>query len=340
MVILDVDSREGYAAGHIPGAFLLADEDTDLWTRRSNGFVTMDAQVPDRSQIDAVISRTNIDPGSVIVLTGRDLEVVGRAYFNFRYWGFTREQLKVLNGSNNSYAAAGFQLATSAPKKPEPCGFSVCNLKPELSINRTRATFQEMLTIAEDENPQTVIIDSRSPAEFMGTEETVSVAFDGHIRTAVNIEERLLLENGNSRNPLRSKGELISIMHADGVNESTTSYIYSGKDFSSAVAFLALDAVLRWPVKIYDGGWLQWGRMASIAKGGLLEEDSLWRTDIAIRSAGITYHNSQGFIKPESPESGVPQAEQADNINRIDSASCDSVEGSGTKSPRPQSPGY
>ncbi|MDH3391393.1 MAG: rhodanese-like domain-containing protein [Desulfobulbaceae bacterium] len=347
MVILDVDSKGGYAAGHIPGAFLLADDDTALWAKRSNTFIAGSAQVPDRSQIDAIIRRANIDETSVVVLTGRDLSVVGRAYYTFRYWGFSREHLKVLNGSKNSYVAAGFPLETTEPKKPEPGIFSVCNLRPDLSIDQVRATFQEMLAIAEDTDSKTVIIDSRSSAEFSGKAAAASepplqktiVAFEGHIKTAVNMEYRLLLEEGSALNPLRSREELIAAMGSAGIDKSAISFTYSGNGFNSSITFLALDAVLRWPVKIYDGGWLEWGQMASISNGGLLAENSSLRTDIDSRSESITYNKSQGFIKQESFNSSVPSAELNDMINRIDSTSCNSV-GSGNKSLVPKAPGY
>lgn len=347
MVILDVDSRAGYLAGHVPGAFLLANDDAALWKKRLNGSGAIDAQVPDRSQIDAIIRRTNIDETSVVVLTGRDLSVVGRAYFTFRYWGFAREHLKVLNGSKNSYVAAGFQLETAEPEKPEPCLFSVCNLRPDLSIDQVRATFQEMLAIAEDTDPKSVIIDSRSSADFLGKATGASgispqktiVAFEGHIKTAVNMEYRLLLEEGNAMNPLRSREELLAVMGSAGVDKSTISFTYSGKDFSSSVTFLALDAVLRWPVKIYDGGWLEWGQMAGVANGGLLAEDSSWRTDIETRSESITYNKTQSFIRQESLNSRAPSAEFTDMINSIDSTSCGSV-GSGNKKMVPTAPGY
>jgi 3-mercaptopyruvate sulfurtransferase SseA len=342
MVVLDVDSRAEYAAGHVPGAFLLADDDSGLWARRSNGLVTLDAQVPDRSQIDDIIKRANIDQGSVIVITGRDLMVVGRAYFTFRYWGFAREHLKVLNGSKSTYRAAGFPLETREPEQPEPCRFSVCDLRPDLSVSRERATFREMLSIAGDADPKTVIIDSRSPAEFSGKAGPSQVAFDGHIKTAINMDSGMLLEGGDPLNPLRSKDELLSALEAAGVNESTASFTYSGKDFRSAVTFLALDAVLRWPVKIYDGGWPEWGRMASIANGGLLADNSPWRTDLDSRSESITYNKTGDSSSRETRRSDARSAEEVDVINTIDSASCGSASvGSENHSQRPQAaPGY
>ena len=87
--------------------------------------------------------------------------------------------------------------------------------------------------------------------------------------------------------------------------------------------FLALDAVLNMPVKLYDGGWSQWGQMAgnSPAKGGPLQEDSPWRTDSATRSEAISYNKSFGFaVSTGEPYNSY--AKQGDAVNRLDMEIC------------------
>ncbi len=43
------------------------------------------------------------------------------------------------------------------------------------------------------------------------------------------------------------------------------------------MSFLALDAMLGWKVKKYDGSWLEWGNLSD--EEGTLDSDSQWRTD-------------------------------------------------------------
>ena len=330
MVILDIDTQAGYAAGHIPGAYLLADNETGLWAIRTDGISELSLQVPNLSQIDAIIRNVNIDEGSVIVLTGRDLTVVARAYFTFRYWGFCREQLKVLNGSKSTYAAAGFSLERTFPPKPVPGRFSVCKLHPGSSVSRIRATFLEIFSIAKKTTSGTIIIDSRSPVEFMGKNDiepgtsgqNQSVASAGHIRNAVNLAAQTLHQEDDPRKPLRSKDELLLLMKSAGLEKSTVALAYTGQDFRSAVVFLALDAVLRWPVKIYDGGWLQWKQMMSISYGDSLKVNSLWSMNTKEQNELILLmreekSNTRGYNK-----SGITQIDNAVWINDLDSASC------------------
>ena len=54
-------------------------------------------------------------------------------------------------------------------------------------------------------------------------------------------------------------------------------------------AFFVLDAILDWPVSLYDGSWSQWGQMAA-ANGGMLTADSPWRTDVPSRSELVVYN--------------------------------------------------
>ena len=175
MVILDVDSQEGYNQGHVPGAYLLEEGPADLWSTRSNGVSLNSVQVSTQAQMDSIIRRTNIDKDSIIVITGSSMTGIGRAYFNFRYWGFPRQQLKVLNVTNEDYAIAGFVLENETPPAPEPCQYTVCNLQLHSSVYTVRASLQEMIHVAEDNNPQTIIIDSRSPDEYGGNAGSTSV---------------------------------------------------------------------------------------------------------------------------------------------------------------------
>jgi len=56
-------------------------------------------------------------------------------------------------------------------------------------------------------------------------------------------------------------------------------------------AFFVLDAILDWPVTLYDGSWSQWGQLsASPANGGQLKSDSPLRTDVPSRSELVVYN--------------------------------------------------
>jgi len=318
MVILDVDTAAGYAAGHIPGAYHL-DTNSDLHAERSNGVSYTASQVPNAVTMDALIRRTGINERTVVVLVGNsNLMNVGRAYFNFRYWGFPKERLRVLNGTKNaSYRdGAGFALSNTPPTLPTPSTYSVADLSANISL---RASLEEMISVAEDNDPLTVVIDARTAGEYNGSDIRSGVAFGGHIRGAVLQDWSTLVDPANPT-ALRSNAALRAMMEAVEAGPGTTVYTYCQTSWRAAATFLTLDAVLGWPVKIYDGAWLQWGMMArnDLNYGGALEPDSPWRTDRADRSGVIKYNNR--IVSPESVADSFAPA--ANLVNEEDKAAC------------------
>jgi 3-mercaptopyruvate sulfurtransferase SseA len=347
MVILDVDSWTGYSQGHLPGAYYIEDGPADLWSTRSNGVSVDSFQVPTQAQMNEIIRRTNIDGDSIVVITGSRMTSMSRAYFNFRYWGFPRQQLKVLDVTKSGYTAAGYALETKTPPSPKPCQYSVCQIQSQASIYKVRASFQEMLQVAGDNDPRTVVIDSRSSENYAGNpgstsldlEESGYVVFEGHIKTAVNQDFRTIVAAISDSNLVRSKDLLSAAMKKIGLDNTMTFFVYNRSGLEASISFLALDAVLNWQVKIYDGGWLQWGQMAGIdaSTGGQLEEGSPWRADIPGRSGAINYNKPNGFVV-EQKDNYNSYAKQADEINRLDSVVC-GINSKGIEA-KPRAPGY
>ncbi len=350
IVVLDVTSSANYGStvGHVPGAFLLESSTTDLYASRSDGiggtYSYTDTAVPPvtwtdsntpnmvatKTQMDAIIQRTGIDANTVVVLTAdtgvANVMSLGRAYFNFRYWGFPKNRLKVLDGSNATYKAAGFSLETALPPTPAASSYSVCNLTQNTSL---RAPLQEMMKVAQDSDSKTVVVDSRSTDEYNGVKGKTAgpflgktgyakkVAFEGHVKTAASLEYSKLLSGDN----LLPKDTLTALFTALGVDGSTTAYTYCRTSWRAAVAFLALDGVLGYPVKIYDGGWIEWGQMATSAKNGALAAASPWRTDTAALSESIIYNVDNGFTVDQI-SSANSFANRADLVNVTDSSIC------------------
>lgn len=335
VVVLAVDSKEGYRHGHVPGAYLFEDSSADLWATRSNGVSVDPFQVATRAQMDAVVRRANIDSDAIIVITGSTMTGISRAYFNFRYWGFPRQQLKVLNGTNRTYAAAGFTLQSEAPPLPAPCQYSVCRTRGVSAFSAIRASLAEMLAVAENNDPQSIIVDSRSPDEYAGKpgmtllnkETNEYVAFEGHIRKAVNADYKTFLIGQSNVNPLLPQEDLVKNLKKNSLDGNKIYFIYGRNGQEDSVLFLVLDAALHWPVKLYDGGWSQWGQMAgnAPATGGMLQEDSPWRTDSAAHSEAISYNKDMGFAVAGG-KTYNSYAQQGDAINRADLKVCGKTE--------------
>jgi 3-mercaptopyruvate sulfurtransferase SseA len=208
IVVLDATAATGTTSytttGHVPGAFLV-EPAADLNALRSDGVSGVINEVATRSQIDDVIHRTGIDKNTVVVITGDSLLNVGTAYFTFRYWGFPKERLKVMSGTNKTYSAAGFPLENTVPPAPAPSTYSVCQLTQNTSM---RASLSDMISFAEGSTANAFAWDVRTPDEYngvagktLGPSSSAAVgytAFEGHVKGAINLNYTTLLSSDAS----------------------------------------------------------------------------------------------------------------------------------------------
>jgi len=312
VVILDVNSYATYSAGHIPGAIFVNSADTSA--TRSEGVIYAVNMVLDGSSIDALIQRTGINKNTTVIFTGpgtskNDYMSVGRLYFNFRYWGFPKERLKVLNGLNGAYKA-DYGLDTTVPAITA----STYSVRKNSSFrDDLRVSLQEMIQYADTQPSNIVVIDGRGgdgpavgstysydgdPMKTNGVFSTPTasyfVAFEGHIKGAKAMLWTNLYDGIDSAGTVttgtaayyrfKSEADMVPIWTAAGLDSTKTAYVHCRTGMISSAMYVALDAFLGWPVSNYDGSWSQWGHLAGKVNGGFLDNNSPWRTDTAART--------------------------------------------------------
>ncbi len=234
MVVLDATSATGTTSytttGHVPGAFLV-DPAVDLFAPRSDGVSSVISEVATKSQIEDVIHRTGIDQNTVVVITGDSMLNMGTAYFTFRYWGFPKERLKVMNGTNSTYAAAGFSLEKTVPPAPLASNYSVCQLTQNTSM---RASLSDMISLAEGAVPNGLAWDVRTADEYNGvpgktlgpsaSATTGYTAFEGHVKGAVNLNYTTLLSADGKT--ILDTDTIKAALNAIGVTADKRTHVY------------------------------------------------------------------------------------------------------------------
>jgi 3-mercaptopyruvate sulfurtransferase SseA len=346
VVILDITSLATYTAGHIPGA-VFVDSSTTKPTR-SEGVIYAVNMVLDGPSIDALIQQAGIDKNTTIIFTGPGTSAgnymdVGRVYFNFRYWGFPKERLKVLNGLNGAYKAK-YGLTAGAPAPTyAPSSYSVRN-NPSFRDD-LRVSLREMIQYADTQPSNIVVIDGRGsdgvpgggtysydgdPMKTTGVFSSPSytttdyVAFEGHIKGATAMSWGDLYEgvdaDGNGTTDyyrFKSEADMVPIWTAAGLDSTKTAYVHCRTGMISSAMYVALDALLGWPVANYDGSWSQWGQLAGIENGGFLENNSRWRTDTAARTESL-YLNRDAGVLIEDPSTGGTMNSYDYSANKIE----------------------
>ena len=245
VVVLDVNSLTNYSAGHVPGAQFL--DSADIYQNRREGPATDVNMVPDGAHMNALVRKYGIDGRTTVVLTGGsgtgsagNYLSVTRTYWTFRYWGFPKERLKLLDGINTAWKAA-YGLSTAAAPAVMPSTYSVTSnrvLRSDL-----RASLAEMISAADGQRPNTVIVDFRSGEAdnsyagqrgktggiFTSLSGTASISdfvtFEGHIRGAHAMNYTDFFDTTNNYR-FKSTSDLITMLAAVGINSAVTALVH------------------------------------------------------------------------------------------------------------------
>ena len=293
LVILDVTDAASYLAGHIQGAQLM--NTTEINQLRLEGVAQIANQVIDGTIIDPIIKRSGIDANTTIVFTvnknGSFLNT-SRAYYIFRYWGFPKERLKILNGGDDAWVAAGNTLTADAPVIT-PSTYSVKNNKNNFAL---RSSIGEMISLVDNINLGTVSTTATGVA-ILDVRGSVAPALPPTVYMAnAKVDDYALYSTAviGKTSLYKDNASLIARFTTFGVTEQKKmTYVYCASGTRASSTFFVLDGILNWPVTLYDGSWNQWGQYylntrADLVVGTVttkyggynLPSASPWRVDI------------------------------------------------------------
>lgn len=299
VVILDVTEAARYGNGHIPGAQLW--DMAENYQERIEGPALSVQMVLDGASMDAMLQKHGIDEGTTIVITSSypNTHKVLRAYFQFRYWGFPKERLKVLNGFNGVWPSA--ELTTVVPAVT-PSTFSVRDLGalcPDV-----RMSLSEMIAAVKSGSHLPVDFRGAGPFDTPGVFSDVAgdyVVFEGYYAGGTGYSFKnfnIDYAAGSAAAGVDSDGfkfkdaaTIAAELEAAGIDNSKPIITACRTGNIASAAFFVLDGILGWDAAVYDGSWSQWGQMSTdTTKGGELAAGSLWATDNPELSSSIVYN--------------------------------------------------
>ena len=344
VVILDFRST---GAERINGACRV--EGADLTLTRFEGVADAAPLVATGAMMDAVIQRLGIDENTTIVFTTDGSPYMAtRAYWTFRYWGFPKSHLKLLNGGNNAFAAAYPSLMNENVPSPTPSTYSVRNLA---GLNDDlRASVGEIIEIIKTlpDSTTNIVFDARGDAYYLGTKATSGllggdvVVVDGHPEGGQYLSQGELFTSGK----FKTADEIQALFAAKGWDASKKATVYCTSGYSATPLFFALDAILDADVQLFDGSWSQLGKYSNnSAAGGELPVNSPWAIDMYLNGDTYTYNkdvypgpltietlNIAAAVEPQtSPFTGDVSTDDSDvvqsQVEAVDGAYAD---GSGT----------
>ncbi len=136
-----------------------------------------------------------------------------------------------------------------------------------------RATRDDLLRQVAEPGPGEVVVDCRTPQEFSGLASGPSSEFGdlcserGHVPGAVNIPAGDIVTPEGAILPADRLAEVFGD-HGLGPEQRITAYCHTSD--RSCLVWFALSEVLGYPsVRVYDGGWIEYGHLLGAPVVGL-----------------------------------------------------------------------
>jgi 3-mercaptopyruvate sulfurtransferase SseA len=303
VVIVTVGTAAQYAAQHLPGAQLL-NASTELMMTRLEGVGSITTMVLDGPSMDALVKKLCINANTTVVFVAsknQNALNVSRAYFTFRYWGFPKARLKVLNGGENGWENAiaannwpASYAPTTAVPSLTPSTFSIKTLYVNNGSTTAnfalRASIGDMLGVVDRINNGTQLTDATG----------VAIMDDRGGNPAVFIQNAIIddfaqytLSGAGNTSTFKPTSELVARLNGFNVTEAKSLiYVYCASGVRASATFFVLDGILGWNVALYDGSWNQWSSYAAAATTNRVA--TAWQTDA--NTAGTTISRTSGVI--------------------------------------------
>lgn len=240
VVVLDVRRGEHYSNGHIPGA-------RHFSVFGINTYDSDPAPVASFTKMWAFqMALTGIRREHKVVVCGaRSDDTAARAFWFLEYLGHPRVAL--LDGGIRAWERSGRPLTQDATP-PAPVAYPL-----EESVASVCAGWRDVKAAIDD--PQTVILDTRSEEEWYG-EDARGTKRGGAIPGALHREWS---ENLDDNGCLSSETEIRLEYAALGITDDTPVIAYCNTGYRSAHTYLALRLIGHRKVRNYISSWQEWG---------------------------------------------------------------------------------
>jgi thiosulfate/3-mercaptopyruvate sulfurtransferase len=242
--VVEVDvSRLAHEQGHIEGAVLW-----DVYAELKDA----DYRLADTAAVERLLARSGITPDSTVVFYGY---APAMGFWLMKLYGHA--DVRILNCSRDAWRAEGRRWS-SPQARPAATGYPLRGQDGRLRADHT--------TVAGAiGHPGTTLVDVRSEAEYQGERFWPSGGLEpggraGHVPSAVHQPIDGLYDERGSFNSAADLRGIFSAIDLDGDDELITYCTIGGR---ACTAWFVLTYLLgRDHVRVYDGSWAEWGKMA------------------------------------------------------------------------------
>jgi thiosulfate/3-mercaptopyruvate sulfurtransferase len=209
---------------------------------------------PAREAFQATLRVWGVNNDSTIVIYDDSMTALAsRLYYLLELYGFDMQRVKILNGGTLGWTAFN-ELSKEAVKRPR----GNVTLKP---ANRKMTV--EWADVYSDmvarRDPGITLLDARPRDMYTGKVVQHSIQ-GGHIPGAINI---VSLEGVDGQTQVWKPRDEIAALYRD-IPKDRIVYVYCHDGFRSTLSWLQLQRLGYRDVRVYNGGWDDWGNNLSL----------------------------------------------------------------------------
>jgi len=242
---------EAYASGHIPGAIHWPWQES-LWHPTMREFVTP-------HDFAELMSNSGIHHDTTVVLYSGQIQ-----FSTYAFWVCTmrgHKNLKIMDGNKNLWSQKGRPLMHDL-SRITPAEYPVRDIDESCRIGRQGV-------LAGLENTDRVLVDMRTPDEYMGRRVSPKwfsvdhgAVRKGHIPGAQHLYYATLL---NKNETFKSLSYLQNAFNGIGATPDKEIVSYCRLSHRGTMAWFVTEFLLGYPrVKVYDGSWTEWGSIVGM----------------------------------------------------------------------------
>lgn len=231
VALVDMQSAEEYAAGHVAGAVHISKDDIVM-------NVPVENMLTSKNKIEKLMSTSGIGNDTIIIAYDGNKMNAPRFFWSMLMYG--NENVKVVDGGIEAIKAAGIALTTEAPTVA-PAAYKAGEKQPQWL-----ATMKDVTAQINEPNENVALLDVRSDEEF---------AEKGKVPSSIMWN---YLDNYYADGTFKdTEATRINYIGKD-LRPEKEIIIYCQTSMRAAPVFLRLyDAGYR-NIKIYDGAYLEW----------------------------------------------------------------------------------
>jgi 3-mercaptopyruvate sulfurtransferase SseA/sterol desaturase/sphingolipid hydroxylase (fatty acid hydroxylase superfamily) len=242
--IIDISTADQFQEGAIIGA-------KNLWRPQFEKTGEISGMMATKDQMESLLSGLGITPNDqLVVYDHKGGSDAARFWWIMTYYG--HENIQLLDGGLFAWGDNN-ALIDSISLDQEKSEYHF----PATHENKiTYLTLKEVKAALDD--PNTVIIDTRSLEEYEGTVQKDGSFQKGRIPGSIHIDWAANIDYHGDKSML-SKDELMALYTSKGVTADKNIIVYCHSGSRSSLTALVLTELLDYPnVGNYDGSWIEW----------------------------------------------------------------------------------